>query len=244
MTEVNQLEERYGAASNAEAIRAILAKAVSDIGFRFYSYLSLRVAGAYLSEAHEPIFLTNYPAEWRNRYLNKSYYFNDPVSVLGSNRRLPFKWGCGRFLQGFKASQKIVFYEAREFGVTNGYTLPVHGPKGECGLFTVVTSDTALQFDEAISEAQGDLHVLSCNAHALCMERVAATAKDDEVELSAREKECLIWTARGKTSDDIAEIINRSTPTVNYHLQKAMRKLNAVNKFQATIKAYERHLLN
>jgi hypothetical protein len=77
MTEVNQLEERYGAASNAEAICRILAKAVSDIVFRFC-----------LSETHEPIFLTKYSSEWRNRY---------PVSILGGNRRLPFKWGCGRF---------------------------------------------------------------------------------------------------------------------------------------------------
>lgn len=244
MIEVNHLEDRYGSVSTLDAVGEILAQATLDVGFPYFSYLSTSVSGGYQSEASEPIFLTNYPAEWRSRYLDKAYYYVDPVSILGTKRRLPFKWGCGRFLNGFKASQKLVFYEAREFGVANGFTLPVHGPKGECGLFTVVSPDNDAQFDEAISEVEGALYILGSNAHALCMERFAIAGSVETIELSARERECLIWTARGKTSDDIAEIIRRATPTVNYHLQKAMRKLNAVNKFQAVIKAYERQLLN
>jgi DNA-binding CsgD family transcriptional regulator len=67
-------------------------------------------------------------------------------------------------------------------------------------------------------------------------DRVAGDAKAD---LTAREVEILYWTTQGKTSQDISRIIGRSAATVNFHLQSAMVKLDAVNKTQAAIKAHQ-----
>jgi len=57
--------------------------------------------------------------------------------------------------------------------------------------------------------------------------------------LTEREIEILTWTAQGKTSGEIAQILGRSVATVNFHLQNAMGKLNVVNKTQAAIKAHQ-----
>ena len=65
----------------------------------------------------------------------------------------------------------------------------------------------------------------------------------DAVILSDHERTCLSWTLKGKTSWKIARIIGRSRPTVEYHLQKAMRKLDATNKAHAAALTMKRGLM-
>lgn len=56
-------------------------------------------------------------------------------------------------------------------------------------------------------------------------------------ELSEREITALMWTARGKTSDDIAVVMNISKRTVDFHLNNARTKLGATNRIEAAVKA-------
>lgn len=62
-------------------------------------------------------------------------------------------------------------------------------------------------------------------------------------KLSAREIECLRWSAAGKSSDEIAIILDISSHTVVSYLKSAMRKLEAVNRMQAVARACRYHLL-
>ena len=62
-------------------------------------------------------------------------------------------------------------------------------------------------------------------------------------KLSAREIECLRWSAAGKSSDEIAIILNISSHTVVSYLKSAMRKLEAVNRMQAVARACRFRLL-
>ncbi len=61
--------------------------------------------------------------------------------------------------------------------------------------------------------------------------------------LSARELECLRWTAAGKSSEEIAIILTISSHTVVSYLKSAMRKLNSVNRMQAIARACRLRLL-
>jgi DNA-binding CsgD family transcriptional regulator len=61
--------------------------------------------------------------------------------------------------------------------------------------------------------------------------------------LTPREGECLTWAARGKTSDEIAAILHRSTETVEFHLSNAMLKLQARNRAHAVAIACTRGLI-
>ena len=61
--------------------------------------------------------------------------------------------------------------------------------------------------------------------------------------LSAREIECLRWSAAGKSSDEIAIILDISSHTVVSYLKSAMRKLEAVNRMQAVARACRYRLL-
>ncbi len=55
--------------------------------------------------------------------------------------------------------------------------------------------------------------------------------------LNARETECLKWVAAGKTSNEIAQITSLSEHTINHYLAICCRKLDSVNRIQATVKA-------
>jgi DNA-binding CsgD family transcriptional regulator len=55
--------------------------------------------------------------------------------------------------------------------------------------------------------------------------------------ITQREKEVLRWTADGKTTSEIAQILTLTGTTVNFHLKNATMKLDAANKTQAAIKA-------
>ena len=62
-------------------------------------------------------------------------------------------------------------------------------------------------------------------------------------KLTARETECLQWVAAGKTSNEIALITGLSEHTVNHYLASACRKLDAVNRIQAAVKAVRAGLI-
>jgi LuxR family quorum-sensing transcriptional regulator LasR len=66
-------------------------------------------------------------------------------------------------------------------------------------------------------------------------ESMPCLAKDNSlnVNLSSRQKEVLIWTARGKTTWETSVILKCAEATVNYHLKQVFRKLQATNKSHA-----------
>jgi transcriptional regulator EpsA len=62
--------------------------------------------------------------------------------------------------------------------------------------------------------------------------------------LTSREQEILHWIRRGKSNFEIGRILMISPLTVKNHVQKILRKLNAVNRTQAIGKAMELRILN
>jgi LuxR family quorum-sensing system transcriptional regulator CciR len=51
--------------------------------------------------------------------------------------------------------------------------------------------------------------------------------------LTERERECLSWSAQGKSAWATSMILGVSENTVNFHLKSAMRKLGTTNRVQA-----------
>jgi DNA-binding NarL/FixJ family response regulator len=65
-----------------------------------------------------------------------------------------------------------------------------------------------------------------------------------QVALNDRELECLAWSGRGKTSQEIATILGLSKRTVNFHIENACRKLNVSTRTEAVVKATSGRLIN
>jgi DNA-binding CsgD family transcriptional regulator len=62
--------------------------------------------------------------------------------------------------------------------------------------------------------------------------------------LSARELEVVRWTAQGKTSIEIGQILSLSDHTVNAYMTNAIKKLDCVNRTQLVAKAIRLKLIN
>lgn len=61
--------------------------------------------------------------------------------------------------------------------------------------------------------------------------------------LSAREEECLLWAAQGKTSKETGLILGVTERTVNFHLYNAFHKLDVHSKNAAVARAITLKLL-
>jgi DNA-binding response OmpR family regulator len=76
---------------------------------------------------------------------------------------------------------------------------------------------------------------------AIIAARLARVARKEPwpkaIVLSEREIEALTWSARGKTSDEIATILGLSKRTVDFHMDNARAKLGVATRTQAVVKA-------
>lgn len=120
--------------------------------------------------------------------------------------------------------------------------VPMYGPDCEMSVFV---GFGALADDHQPSpDLVRGVRLLALETHATLTECAFVKPCSPADVLTARERECLLWTARGKTAWEIARIVGRSRGTVNFHLQSAMRKLDAVNKTQAVAIAVSAGLLS
>lgn len=145
---------------------------VDDLGLRYFSYVTLKPPQR-SSLTPEESLITTYPEEWRERYIHKSYKYYDPVLYLASRSRLPFRWGGGRFLRPFNKSQRRVFHEAKEYYIVEGYSVPVFGPDGDMGVFSVIGARPQ-DLHDAVSAEAGQIHLLATHFHAAVMEQELA----------------------------------------------------------------------
>jgi DNA-binding CsgD family transcriptional regulator len=64
------------------------------------------------------------------------------------------------------------------------------------------------------------------------------------IRLTTRERECLLWLAKGLRNDRISERMGISNPTVEMHLAHARQKLGASTREQALAKAVALRLIS
>jgi len=225
-----------------DAVAGTLEANAQSLGLPFYSYVLVKHPDGATSDAGGRM-LTSYDREWHARYERKLYRYYDPVVQVAAQSRLPFFWDGHSFLRPFRKAQRRVFHEARAFDICCGYSIPIAGPAGDIGLFSLAGSRESDLID-VLRGAGHEIHVMAFQAH----DRVSRLAgieppAEKATKLSSREIECLKWAAEGLTSEGIAATLAVSAATVNYHLTNAMRKLGAVNRHHAAIKAVRAKLI-
>lgn len=180
--------------------------------------------------------ITTYPVSWERHYFERKYDRLDPVLLQAMKGVLPFDWEQIR-----KDDREVrdFFGEAGEFGISdNGLSIPVRGPTGDLALFSVTSAEmTRREWGLMKAQLLPDLIYLAHLLHTEVTERVREAAPEEARRLTAREKEALSWSARGKTSWETGRILGLSERTVDFYLKNAMFKLGAANKTQAVSKA-------
>jgi DNA-binding CsgD family transcriptional regulator len=169
--------------------------------------------------------ICTYPVTWQSRYFLKQYARIDPVIARGSEAVLPFDWDE---LPKDDPAVQAFFDDAAEHQLGhNGLSIPVRGRTGVRALVSFTSNHSKDDWVEYKLRNMVNLQPM-----AVLIDRAArhnSTLKTDPLELSKREEECLIWAARGKTYQDIAEILNLSYASVKTYLDTARHKLSCIN---------------
>ena len=94
---------------------------------------------------------------------------------------------------------------------------------------------------------EGDFMAANVGAHwkfRMLLPLLMSTYTDPELdELTDREREVLIEIAHGLSNQEIADKLFISLPTVKTHVAHILAKINARDRVQAVVFAYENHLV-
>lgn len=177
---------------------------------------------------------TTYPETWKAHYNTEGLHQFDPALLVARRSIAPVDWARLPREAGFRR----VFEDAQDFGLPiSGLTIPVRGPFGDCGLFSVACSGPAEHWDAQRRRIINGLQSAAVHIHDTVMQNALLARTLRQPALSTREIETLKWTAAGKTQQDIGDILAISHRTVEVHLRSAREKLHALTTPQAVARA-------
>lgn len=226
-------------ARNLEDLTKLCRAYCLELDFDHFVY-ALRMPTQF-SEARV-IVIDGYPDAWVDHYWEQGHAGHDPVIAYCSQHITPIEWH--RLSVDPDSPAARVMQEAADFGLRNGISTPVHSPGGELGILSFATALAGEPAYELTRRARPYMQILAAHVHEATHRILDAAESDQPVRLTARETECLRWTADGKTSWEISLLLGMSERTVNFHLNNAMIKLDASNRQHAVAKAVLRGLIN
>jgi len=217
------------AAADVGALVRAFKVALAEHGYEWLACGAIGGHALYRSGMPAPAVLVDYPLDWQRHYFETGYVTTDPIVARAPLSRLPFSWTQ---LRDLTPVNRRMFNEAGEAGLRNGAVVSIHGPAGEVFVTSVVSPYPEIR-------PERDLHIVNLlvNQFHTAYLGLVEPAVPARVALTARERECLLWSARGKSSWDIGIILNISENTVNFHLKNAMAKLDAGTRIMAIVKS-------
>jgi LuxR family transcriptional regulator, quorum-sensing system regulator RaiR len=202
-------------------LRKTLEAIASEIALRHIAHV--RFASDEGRQASLATAIATYSQGWQTRYFLQGYVHVDPVIVRGQNAVLPFDWDS---LASDDSAVLAFFADAAKHGVgRNGVSIPVRNRKGDRSLVSFTSDHSKTEWDHYKRANMVDLQKLSA---------LIDSAADVDlnppspVTLSKGEEQCLVWAAKGKTSREIAEVMNLGFGSVNARLDTARSKLHCM----------------
>lgn len=186
--------------------------------------------------ALEQAFLrSTYDNGWRTVYDERRMVHFDPTVSHCLTKTTPLVWSHEIFSDN---AQKQMYEEACSFGLRTGLTLPMHGPRGAVGMLCLVTAETLTKsLRRDMAETLPNIALLRDVALETCQRHLAPYVDASLPNLTPKEKECLKWTAVGKSSWEIAHIFRCSEAAVNFHMSNIRSKMGLSSRRAAAVKA-------
>lgn len=185
--------------------------------------------------------MQNYPDDWMKHYVEKGYEDSDPVRSFIFSRNGPFVWSELPTIMEMDNRQKACLYGGEEAGLQNGVGIGLRGHSNEIAGVGAASSDN-VELDPSSP------HVLNLiSTHYYYAFQQINLKKQDKVEVlmvTEREREVLIWMAKGKSVSVIADIMGVSESTVKFHTQNIYKKFNTSDRIATVIKALYNGLIS
>jgi LuxR family quorum-sensing system transcriptional regulator CciR len=189
----------------------------NDLGFRYFAlthHVDVRKSSA-------AIRLHNYPAGWAEWFDDQGLGQADPVHRASHMTSVGFSWSTLEDMIALTQTDRKVLEAARREGIGEGFTVPAHVP-GEAHGSVSFAAETGITL-------RGDHLPLIQLVGAFAFEAARRIRRMREPasalpRLTDRQRECLMWAARGKSDWEISQILGVSHETVIQHLKQARER--------------------
>jgi LuxR family quorum-sensing system transcriptional regulator CciR len=210
-------------ADRPDDLKIALREITQTLGFDHFA-LTQHVAPSVAQD--RAIWLHDYPAQWADYYKAAGLGPCDPVHRASHKTSLGFSWSRLPKLIALTRSDEHMLAMGREQGIGDGYTVPAHVPgegHGSCS-FAVCTGRPLPSETLPLAQLAG-LFAFEA-ARRLWQVRIDGVAGSP---LTDRQRDCVLWAARGKSDWEISRILDISEETVARHIKQACERYN-VNK--------------
>ena len=233
---MNELEAFNGilqlirAATSNEDLAQVLATACDLMGFEYFA-LTHHLA------VTEPlaIRLHNYPPAWVSWFDENGLAVSDPVHRASQMTSIGFVWSDVRHMIKLTRADLDVLGRARREGIGDGFTVPAHIPgeaSGSCSFAVSPDGDVPERVLPAVQLIGGFAF-----ESARRLNGVRDVAPGEPPILTDRQRDCVLWVARGKTDWEIAQILGLSEETVIQHLKLARERYGVPKRALLAVRA-------
>jgi DNA-binding CsgD family transcriptional regulator len=214
-------------ADNETALLGIVKNAVRALGFEQFM-LGVEVSRPLLKPVQH--VSSGYPLRWQRIYAERGYVWKDPTVSHCQMNLKPLIWSE----QMYSEKSHDLWEDSRAHGIHHGLSVPVHERQGVKSMFSLARDQSIVADPRELDRMLAGARVLANCAHfAMTKLIVPGLLKVHDPKLTPRERECLLWSAKGKTAGEIGMILNISEPTAVFHLNNVVRKFNVANRTQA-----------
>ncbi len=229
-------------ATDFDALRTLLQSLCGTLRHRYFSYRGhFPLPGGKLATPQ----LGNLPHAWQAHYDAQRYATIDPVLTRARRQLTPVEWMPALYAS---PEARQLLRDQRAAGLRSGITYPVFAPSGASGTLSLSSPRNPPRHPRVPGAHAWMQHagaVLAMHVHEAAWRIVQRdTARHCAPVLTPRERECLRWVARGKTSWEIGRILTLSEHGVVFHLRSVMRKFDVSSRHRAAKLASEYGLLD
>jgi len=219
LTDRSVLMERFGAHLGRYGFHAWLVTGLPNPGARI-----------------DPLMLLNgWPKGWSELYTRGNFVQDDPVVAYCFRSTAPFEWVDAPYDPVTNPGARDVMRRATDFRMERGFCVPIYTADGFQSVVTMAGETV-----ELAAPVKRALHMVALYAQDKAVALSGRRPQPTRRVLTGREREVLQWTAAGKTSWEISQILSISEDTVTGHIKAACAKFSAPNRLAAVVRALRR----
>lgn len=208
----------------------ILGQVTRELGF---SYFALTHHIDVRRRPDKAIRLHNYPDDWVAYYDDNCLGVSDPVHRASHVTSVGFAWSEISGMIALTARDAEILERGGSSGIGDGFTVPANVPgesHGSCSFAN--PAGTALrEADLPIAQLVGAFSFEA--ARRLWRVRPA----HPQAQVTERQRECILWVARGKSDWEISRILGIQHETVVRHLKQARERYGVGKRTMLAVQA-------
>lgn len=182
-----------------------------------------------------PIRLHNYPDDWVQYHDENSLGVSDPVHRASHMTSVGFAWCQIPRMIAMTPGDHEILERGESRGIGNGFTVPANVPGESNGSCSFANPKGIALRDEDLPLAQ--LVGAFAFEAARRLWRVRCPLVTPPPNLTDRQRECVLWVARGKSDWEISRILGVQHETVVQHLKQARERYGVGKRTMLAVQA-------